>query len=62
MKEGTLHKLRSVAERFQVTDRTVNEWIRTGKLEAVRLSSGKFRITEEAMQKLIHPVQKRKAK
>jgi hypothetical protein len=60
--EGTLHKLKSVADRFQVSTATVNEWIRLGHLEAVRLSSGKFRVTEAAMQKLLHPVQKRKAK
>ena len=62
MTGGTLHKVREVADHFRVTDRTVLDWIRNGQLEAVRLSSGKFRVTEEAMQKLIHPNRKKQAK
>lgn len=61
MTEGTLHKVRAVAEHFDVTNRTVLNWIRAGRLDAVHVS-GHVRIPEEALQKLIQPIQGKKTK
>jgi excisionase family DNA binding protein len=50
------YRVQTVAERFEVTYRTVCDWIRSGKLEAVVLGSGRIRISEEAIQKSLQPL------
>ena len=57
MPESTaFYRVQTVAERFEVTHRTVIGWIRSGKLEAVVLSSGRIRISEAAIQKSLKPL------
>ena len=56
-----LHKVRAVADQNRVTNRTVIEWIRQGKLTAIRLPSGHFRITDASLQQLMCPGRKSKA-
>ncbi len=60
MTGSTLHKVKPVSNHFQVTPRTIYNWIRDGKIEAVRIS-GHIRISEEAVQKIIHPAREKKA-
>lgn len=50
----TEYKVRTVATRCLVTPGTVNYWIGSGRLEATRMPSGQWRITEAALQKFLH--------
>jgi len=61
MAKITLHKVREVADHYRVTNRTVIEWIRRGKLTAIRLASGQFRIPDASLQQLMCPDRKSKA-
>jgi excisionase family DNA binding protein len=56
MPENSFHTVRSVADRFEVTSRTVVGWIRAGKLDAVVIAFGRIRISEAAVQKLLRPL------
>jgi len=56
----TLHKVKAVSDHFQVTTRTVYQWIRDGQLDAIRVS-GRLRVTEEAVQKITRLARERKA-
>lgn len=49
-----LHRVREIAAQLQVCERTVYQWIRDGKLEAVRFGST-IRVPEEAIQKMMIP-------
>jgi excisionase family DNA binding protein len=62
MPDNTLHKVREVADYFRVTNSTVIDWIRAGKLKAVRTATGQYRVTDEAFQKLTRPVPRKQAK
>jgi excisionase family DNA binding protein len=55
MANNTLHKVREVADHFRVTNSTVIDWVRKGKLKAVRTVSGTYRIPDAEFQKLIRP-------
>lgn len=52
-KPNTLYRTREVAAHFGVMNRTVIDWVRKGRLTAIRLASGQYRITVESFQKLI---------
>jgi len=62
MTGNALHRVREVADHFSVTHDTVIGWIKRGQLNAVRLASGQYRITEAAFQQLIQPVPGKKTK
>jgi predicted site-specific integrase-resolvase len=62
MTETMVHKVRAVADRCKVTNRTVIDWVHKGWLQAVRLPSGQLRITDESFQKLTRPVPEKQAK
>ncbi len=61
-KPNTLYKTRDVAVHFGVMNRTVIDWVRKGKLTAIRLSTGQYRITGESFQKLVRPAPKKRAR
>lgn len=44
--------IQQVMSRLQVSDETIYRYIRTGRLEAVRVG-GLWRVTEESLQKFI---------
>jgi putative resolvase len=44
MSEDQLLKVTAVAEYFDVTRPTVREWIKDGKIKAIRLAGGHYRI------------------
>lgn len=49
-------KIKEVAERLNVTERTVRNYIADGYLKAIRLNGGKkqtLRVTEEALQEFL---------
>jgi excisionase family DNA binding protein len=60
MTEGALHKVKEVSAHFKVTNRSVYQWIRDGKLDAVRVS-GRLRVPDEAVLKMMKPARERKA-
>lgn len=60
MDESALRKVREVAASARVTPRCVYEWIRTGRLEALRIG-GRIRVSDEAFRKMIRPARERKA-
>lgn len=62
MPNETLHKVREVADHFRVGNATVLDWVRKGKLQAVRAPSGQYRITDESFKKLTRPVPEKQAK
>jgi len=47
---GKLYTCNEIAERYSVKVITVWDWIRKGKLEAIKLPKG-YRISEEALAK-----------
>ena len=57
---GRLNKVKEVSDHFQVTTRSVYQWIRDGKLDAVRVS-GRLRIPDEAVRKMMRPARDGKA-
>jgi len=57
---GRLHKVKEVSGHFRVTTRSVYQWIRDGKLDAVRVS-GRLRISDEAIRKMMRPARDGKA-
>ena len=44
-----LYTTNEVAEFFSVTSETVRDWITTGKLSAVRLGSGRYRVPRRVL-------------
>lgn len=46
---------REVARKFSVTERTVINWVRAGKLEAVRTLGGHYRFRPEDIEPLVAP-------
>jgi excisionase family DNA binding protein len=62
MASPTLLKVREVADHFRVTNPTVLDWVRKGRLKAVRTASGQYRITDESFKKLTRPVPEKQAK
>jgi excisionase family DNA binding protein len=61
MTGSRLHKVKAVSDHFQVTTRSVYQWIRDGKLEAVRVS-GRLRVPDDAIHKMMKPALDRKAR
>jgi len=57
--DETLRKVREVAASARVTPRCVYEWIRTGRLEALRIG-GRIRVSNEAFRKMIRPAREGK--
>jgi len=57
--EAPLRTVKALASRLQVTPRSVYQWIRDGKLEAVRVG-GRIRVPEDAVQKMMKPARERK--
>lgn len=53
---NTLHRVREVADHFRVTNPTALDWVRKGRLKAVRTASGQYRITDESFQKLTRSI------
>ncbi len=51
----TLYKVRQVADHFGVTNRTVIDWVKKGRLQALRLASGQMRIVGASFQGLLRP-------
>lgn len=48
-----MYKVSEIASMFNVKPYTVREWIKDGRLEAIKLPTGReYRIPESAMQKL----------
>lgn len=43
-----------VARRVGFTDRTVRNWIASGKVQAVRSPTGRYRITVSELARLLH--------
>jgi excisionase family DNA binding protein len=50
-----LLKVQEVAIHFSVTNRTVLDWIRRGRLTGVRLASGHWRVVGASFQSLLCP-------
>ena len=42
-----------VADRLQVSERTVREWLRNGTLKGVRLGEKLWRVSEEEVQRFL---------
>ena len=61
MTGSTLYKVKAVSDHFQVTTRTVYQWIRDGQLDAIRIS-GRLRVPEQALEKIARPAREPEAK
>ncbi|HZL97658.1 MAG TPA: helix-turn-helix domain-containing protein [Terriglobales bacterium] len=58
----TLYKVREVADHFGVTNDTVLGWVRRGRLMALRLANGHYRVTAQSFEKLLHAAPRKKAR
>lgn len=58
MEEKQLYRIDQVSKRFNVSETTVNRWIASGKLEAIKLSRKLTRITEASIQKFLEDSKK----
>ena len=58
MTGNALHKVKAVSNHLQTTTRTIYQWIHDGQFDAIRVS-GRIRIPEEAVQKIIRPIRKK---
>ena len=58
----TLYKVREVADHFGVTNDTVLGWVRRGKLMALRLVNGHYRITGESFEKLLRTAPRKRTR
>lgn len=50
MEEQKLYKLKEVETALNTTRRTIYNWIKDGKLEAIKVG-GNWRVTQEALDK-----------
>ena len=50
-----------VSDKLSVSTQAVRNWIRTGKLPAVRLPNGKYRVLKSDVIKLLEPVRNDKS-
>lgn len=50
---GNLYTLKDVAAKFQVTERTVHNWIANGKITPFRPGGRSLRFTEEEINRLM---------
>lgn len=48
-----LYKIIEVAEILNINDESVRNWLRTGKIEGIKLPNGHHRITQATLDKLL---------
>lgn len=48
MNEAKVYTLREIAEQYKVTRRALYNWVKSGKLQAIKLGS-EWRVTQEAL-------------
>ena len=55
----TLLSVYDVSDKLSVSTQAVRNWIRTGKLPAMRLPNGKYRVLKSDVIKMLEPVQRK---
>ena len=52
------YKLREVADRLSLSKRTIWNWVRAGKIDAVQLPNGQIRISRKTLDRFLTKAEK----
>lgn len=49
-----MYRVEEVAKIFDVKPYTIREWIRNGKIQAIKLDTGRFRVYESEIRRFVN--------